>query len=245
MAYRFTNSDKWSDSWFYGLKNIEKLLFIYLCDNCDYAGFIEVTPKRWGYDLGVTEKELQGAIKGLERCYVISADGHTIYLKNFLKHQKNLPINSNNKAHFGIIKRMQEMAYKFNIEDISDFLNSSKLSTLQGVSKGLDSPTGIGIGIGNGIGKGKSGENENSIIIPDLIKVAEYVSLYPAEIEKLKTTYGENNYLKMVDALDNYKGASGKKYKSDYRAILTWVAEKVTKVVQKDSEPTRPIQHYT
>ncbi len=27
--------------------------------------------------------------------------------------------------------------------------------------------------------------------------------------------------------LDNYKGASGKRYKSDYRAILNWVPERV------------------
>lgn len=28
---------------------------------------------------------------------------------------------------------------------------------------------------------------------------------------------------------DNYKGSKGKTYKSDYRAILSWVADKVTK----------------
>ena len=27
----------------------------------------------------------------------------------------------------------------------------------------------------------------------------------------------------MIEKLDNHKGASGKTYKSDYRAILTWV----------------------
>ena len=31
----------------------------------------------------------------------------------------------------------------------------------------------------------------------------------------------------LIRVLDNYKGSSGKKYKSDYRAILTWTVERV------------------
>ena len=30
----------------------------------------------------------------------------------------------------------------------------------------------------------------------------------------------------MIEILDNYKGAKGKRYKSDYRAILTWVVDR-------------------
>lgn len=61
----------------------------------------------------------------------------------------------------------------------------------------------------------------------NLIKVAEFVSLKQSEIDGLKSKYGDVNYQKMVEVLDNYKGANGKKYKSDYRAILNWVVEKV------------------
>ena len=42
MAYRFTDTNKWHDAWFSSLKPLEKLLFNYLCDNCDIAGFIEI-----------------------------------------------------------------------------------------------------------------------------------------------------------------------------------------------------------
>jgi hypothetical protein len=31
----------------------------------------------------------------------------------------------------------------------------------------------------------------------------------------------------MIKVLDNYKGASGKTYESDYRAILNWVIDRV------------------
>lgn len=58
---------------------------------------------------------------------------------------------------------------------------------------------------------------------------AEFVSMTEDEYLKLTEKHGEILTRKMVDALDNYKGSTGKKYKSDYRAILSWVEEKVLK----------------
>ena len=143
MAYKFTNTEKWSDLWFSNLKPIEKLLFIYLCENCDIAGFIELNIKRWASDIGTTTPIIQGALKGLQRGLIYSISGDCLYINNFLKHQKNLPLNDKNKAHIGIIKRFDLYSFKFNIEDINEFI--------QGASKGLPSPTGNGSG--NGIDK--------------------------------------------------------------------------------------------
>jgi hypothetical protein len=56
---------------------------------------------------------------------------------------------------------------------------------------------------------------------------AEFVTMTTAEYEKLVDQYGESNTQKMITVLDNYKGSNGKRYKSDYRAILNWVADKV------------------
>ena len=145
MAYRFTNTEKWKDSWFSNLKQIEMLLFIYLCENCDIAGFIEINYKRWASDLNSSESTIKESIKGLERGLIISNDGECIYLKNFIKHQKNLPLNKNNRAHMGIIKRFEMYRYKFDIQDINDFI----LRGFEAPSKGLLSPTGIGKGISN------------------------------------------------------------------------------------------------
>ena len=105
MAYRFTNTDKWSDAWFSELKPNEKLLFNYLCDNCDIAGFIELTPKKYAYDIGTDLKTIKGALEGLQRGLTYSENSDCLYINNFLKHQKNIPLNENNKAHVGIIKR--------------------------------------------------------------------------------------------------------------------------------------------
>jgi hypothetical protein len=75
-------------------------------------------------------------------------------------------------------------------------------------------------------GKGEKGkeEKENS-----KIAYAEFVSMTNDEYSSLVAKLGnEQDARRCIDVLDNYKGSSGKKYKSDYRAILTWVIPKLT-----------------
>lgn len=62
---------------------------------------------------------------------------------------------------------------------------------------------------------------------------AENVSLTSIEYQKLIDEHGEGKTKRMIQILDNYKGANGKKYKSDYRAILNWVVDRVNEEVQR------------
>lgn len=57
-------------------------------------------------------------------------------------------------------------------------------------------------------------------------KYAEFVTLTRDEYAKLCEQFGEDPAKRMIEILDNYKGAKGKRYKSDYRAILTWVVNR-------------------
>jgi hypothetical protein len=155
MAYRYTNTDKWNDAWFAGLRPIQKLLFIYLCDNCDIAGFIEANIKRWALDIGYTVKDIEGALKGLSRSIVEAKTGDCFYIRNFIKHQKNLPLNENNKSHLGIIRRFEQYSHKFDIKDINEFIQRG----YEGACKGLLSPTGNGNGNINITNLNKSDED--------------------------------------------------------------------------------------
>jgi hypothetical protein len=58
-------------------------------------------------------------------------------------------------------------------------------------------------------------------------KYMDSVFLTKTEHGELVKKYGANNTKKMIIKLNNYKEAHGKKYKSDYRAILSWVVESV------------------
>jgi hypothetical protein len=67
----------------------------------------------------------------------------------------------------------------------------------------------------------------------DKIQHAEFVSLKEDEYQKLIAEHGEEKVKQMIQVLDNYKGAKGVNYKSDYRAILNWVVERVGQASNK------------
>lgn len=65
-------------------------------------------------------------------------------------------------------------------------------------------------------------------------KYAEFVTLTRDEYAKLSAQYSENGAKRMIDILSNYKGSKGKKYKSDYLAILNWVVDRYNEELQKN-----------
>ena len=81
------------------------------------------------------------------------------------------------------------------------------------------------------------GEEEKKETFNEKIRFAEFVTMTNAEYERLVSTYGKKFADQCIKTLDNYKGSSGKKYRSDYRAILSWVADKVKKDVPKETIP--------
>lgn len=58
------------------------------------------------------------------------------------------------------------------------------------------------------------------------VKFAEFVALYQKEFDALVAKHGKPTTNELIQILDNYKGSTGKKYQSDYRAILSWVEDK-------------------
>lgn len=59
------------------------------------------------------------------------------------------------------------------------------------------------------------------------VKYADFVKMKPEEYDILREKYGKEAADKCISVLDNYKGSKGKTYKDDYRAILSWVIDKV------------------
>lgn len=154
MAYRFTDTNKWDDPWFAELKPLNKLFFMYLCDQCDAAGFLEINFRKISFDLSTDKQTIENSLKGLNGKIAFSKDGRFIFVVNFLKHQKNLPLNEKNRAHIGIIKCIYDKIQLFNNQDI--------LRGLQGALMPLSRGTGIGKGnttISNSNYEGGAGGN--------------------------------------------------------------------------------------
>lgn len=226
MAYRFTNTDKWKDAWYSALKPIEKLLFNYLCDNCDIAGFIEINIKHWSIDIGTDQRQIEGALKGLARGLIISNTNDCFYVRKFLKHQKNLPLNPNNKAHMGILKRFELYSYKFDIKDINEFI--------EGALKGLGSPTGIGNGIGNGIGKKEDTTTKLSdskkFIPPTLEEFQKYFEEFGYSIEVAERAWNGYNVADWYDS----KGNKIKNWKQKCHNV--WFTEENKAKISREAE---------
>lgn len=86
MAKRFTDSEKWRDRWVRRLSKDAKLLWFYLCDACDHAGF-------WERDEELLEFQLGGSID-FEACLaelggrvLASPDGRVLFLTKFIVFQ--------------------------------------------------------------------------------------------------------------------------------------------------------------
>ena len=82
--------------------------------------------------------------------------------------------------------------------------------------------------------RGSKGKKEE-----EKIHFAEFVTMTNAEYEKLVSTHGKDFADQCITALDNYKGSKNKKYASDYRAILSWVVDKVKQTNRTNVKPDK------
>ena len=94
--------------------------------------------------------------------------------------------------------------------------------------------------------KDKDKEEDKDIVTPHVpptepkVQWAEYVSMTNAEHQKLLDTHGPADTARLIEILDNYKGSSGKKYKSDYRAILSWVEDRLEEEKKRQPSSSNP-----
>lgn len=152
MAYRFTATEKWNDPWFRSLNPHQKLLWTYYCDNCNLAGFLELDDEKLSFDTKMSAQELLPAKLGL--CKGVLESGTWVWVKNFLRHQRNLPLNPDNNAHKHIIEKIIEQRLRFDLRIIQEIL---------GANEGLFSPTGKGkVEVMVKVKEGGTGETELS-----------------------------------------------------------------------------------
>lgn len=186
MAKRFTETTKWSDKWFRTLPAGSKLVFLYLCDNCDGAGFYEIDFGMMAFQIGVDAAVVEGSCKGLSKPLLYATDGSDwVWLKSFLRHQKNLPLNPDNRAHRPIIASLEEHAKHFP----------------EGAFKGLGSPTGKGKGKGKG---NNIGSNERDPVTPvslsgEIAGFAQFWELLPPDMQCAKGAVIKRHRRAVVD----------------------------------------------
>jgi hypothetical protein len=112
MAKRFTDTEKWKKPFIRGLQGAYKLLWLYICDDCDHAGI-------WQVDIDVAQIRigekiiLDEAIKSFEDKIVIFDKGNKWFIPSFVEFQYPSGLNSENRSHNSVIILLE----KYNLLD--------------------------------------------------------------------------------------------------------------------------------
>jgi hypothetical protein len=78
--------------------------------------------------------------------------------------------------------------------------------------------------------KGKNSKEEKSTVNKNVYFGFDKVKLLEEEYKTCIETYGEDKTKQAIESLHHYKMSSGKKYKSDYGTLNSWVWDKVKAV---------------
>jgi len=125
---RITSTDKWKDDWFLNLSPYGKLVFMFLCDNCDDAGFYTLSASFMANQLRIAPKDVVSSTRALEDKISFNVDRKKVWIKNFLFYQKQLPLDINNQDHKKIKLMLEKKLSNFNNdEDILYILDNIEM----------------------------------------------------------------------------------------------------------------------
>ena len=108
MTKRLTDTEIWNKDWFLDLTDKQKLLIKFLFDNCDCAGFYEISWRiiRMSFSSEITIEDF----KNLKQIRFVN--DNTIYIEDFINFQYGIKshkdLNPNNNVHKGIINRLKK-----------------------------------------------------------------------------------------------------------------------------------------
>ena len=134
MPLRYTDTQKWKKSWFLDLPIHYKLLWNYLCDECNHAGIWEVNFKLANFLTG-HEFDPEETLRTMEKQIIVLDNGRRWFLVDFIEWQYKCSIddlNPQNRVHQSIIAILEK-------HNIFKLLNHNK-EKKEGATKPLSCP---------------------------------------------------------------------------------------------------------
>lgn len=204
MAKRFTDTEKWKKPFIRGLQGAYKLLWLYICDDCDHAGIwqvdIEVAAIRIGEKIDSKE-----AIKSFDEKIIIFDKGNKWFIPSFLEFQYPSGLNPDNRAHNSVIILLEK--YNLRISNNKPLISPSEGSMDMDMVKDMD---------------------KDMVKAEKKIKFKENILLTKKEHLQLIAEFGEN-VNDFYEYLSAYKVEKSYKTKSDYLTIKRWVVDAILK----------------
>jgi hypothetical protein len=103
-AKRFTDSKKWDDPWFTELPNKYKLMWFYMLDKCDHAGFFKVNKKMMEFCIG-SEIDINEALS-LFNGRITVVNSEKWFLPKFITFQYGL-LKTDSKVHTSVLESLE------------------------------------------------------------------------------------------------------------------------------------------
>ena len=205
MAKRFTDTEKWKKPFIRGLQGAYKLLWLYICDDCDHAGIwqvdMEVAAIRIGEKIDIKE-----AIKSFDEKIIIIDKGNKWFIPSFLEFQYPSGLNSDNRAHNSVIILLEK--YSLRISKDKPLISPSEGSMDMDMVKDMDM---------------------DMVKAEKKVKFKENILLTQKEHSQLVTEFGEKHVTDFYEYLAAYKIEKSYKTKSDYLTIKRWVVDAILK----------------
>ena len=104
MAKRFTDTEKWKDPWFEELSLQAKLFFFYFVDNCDCAGVLNCSLKRFNKETGCRYKEADLRNDFAHKIHFLVSG--RMWMPKFIEFQYG-KLTEKNNAHKGVLKSLE------------------------------------------------------------------------------------------------------------------------------------------
>ena len=211
MSKRFTDTEIWDKEWFMKLSEKEKLAYLMIKDKCDCVGVW--SPNRI-----------------LAKTYI----GGEIDWNTFIeKYNKNFEQLSTGKWFVVDFCHFQYGELTETCPPHKKYISELKRHGLfkrvvEGYSRGSGTPQEKEEEKEKEKEGEKETEGEKEKSAADKKLYAPAVNMKPAEYDELIRRFGSQNVESAIEKLSSYKMSKGKKYKSDYYAILQWVIEAVT-----------------
>jgi len=223
--FRKVHTSFWSDSFTSDLTIDQKLFYIYLLTNerTKQCGVYEITKKQISFDLGYSIDKVSILLKYFisKKKIKYNEDTKELAIGNWLKYNSSTSpkvVSCINKE-FLLVKDTLLIEYVKSIDTLSQEEEEQEEEEQE------------------------EEQEPKKPKLTDKCWIRDFVSISPKEHETLRKEFSEEQCNWMYDKLNNYKLSSGKKYKSDYGAINSWVKDELIKNgmnTKKKYDPTNP-----
>ena len=238
MPNRFTATEKWERPWFRDLPTEYKMLWIYLCDNCDQAGVWYIDMKLACFQIG-SDVSIEMALELFTGRVVVLPCGKRWHIPDFIPFQYGVGaevLTVKSTFHRGALNAMIRAGLPITKEQ-SDCLAEGSVKgfgkPLQSLKKGL--PKALGLGLGLGLGKDKGGVG-GGFTPPTIVEVTAYCQERGKGIDP-------EAWLAHYQANGWRVGRAGHPMRNWKAAVVTW--EKNSSKTVTPGQPGKPTEYKT